>query len=150
MLTDFTFKDTGIAVKIKKVSPMLATDIYAAIPEPTPPMNEVDYGEPKGKVMEPNLSDPAYQRAMVERAVKVNAAWRRVMILRGVVVDGDDWQNEVKEYRAFIREITGGEIDEDNDLIVYVLRLCVGTGEDLDDLINAITRRSQPTQEAIE
>ena len=150
MLTDFVFKDTGIAVKIKKISPMLVADVMASMPEPKPPLNEVDYGEPKGKVLEPNYSDPSYEIQLAEHRQKVNRTWRRVMILRGVVVEGEEWRKDVEEYRAFMREQTGGEIDEPDDFMVYVLRICVGSEEDLSELITAITRRSQPTQEAVQ
>lgn len=149
-LIDFTFRDTGITVKIRKISPMLVTDISESIPMPKPPLNEVDYGEPRGKVQEPNLQDPAYQKALEDRQVQIFKTWRRVMILRGVQVEGEAWKEEVKEYRAFMQEQTGYPLEETNDLVVYVLRLCVGSEEDLGELIEAITRRSQPTREEIE
>ena len=149
-LIDFTFRDTGITVKIRKISPMLATDIGDSIPLPQAPLNEVDYGEPRGKVMEPNLQDPAYQRALLDRQTKIFKTWRRVMILRAVQVEGDAWKEEVSEYRQFMQEATGFPLDEPNDLVVYVLRICVGSEEDLGELIEAITRRSQPTREEIE
>lgn len=148
-LTDFTFRDTGITVKIRKVSPMLLPDIEASIPKPAPPEQEVDYGEPVGKVREKNLSDPAYTAALAERTVKVYQAWRRALIRRGVVLEGDQWQEAVKEYRQFIQAEIGSPLPEQDDHMVYVLSICIGTIEDQDDLINAITRRSQPTPEAI-
>jgi hypothetical protein len=150
MLTDFTFRDTGITVKIKKISPMLAADITEAMPAPQPPLNEVDYGEPKGKVLERNYSDPSYMDALIKHQLKINEVWRRVMILRGVVVEGDDWRKEVEEYRKFIAKQTGAHMTEPEDLVVYVLRICVGSDEDLAEMITAITRRSQPTQESVE
>lgn len=150
MLTDFTFKDTGITVKIQKVSPMLAMDIDAAIPRPEPPLNEVDYGEGRGKVQEPNLQDPAYLKALDERTSQVGLAVIKATILRGVVVEADGWQAKVSDYRQFIQETTGKPLQEQSDLYVYITRLCVGTDEDLTDLVNAITKRSQPTQEEIE
>lgn len=150
MLTDFTFKDTGITVKIRKVSPMLAADVAASMPEPLPPEQEVDYGEPRGKVMERNYSDPGYQAAVAAHQKKIFSALQRVIILRAVIVEGDDWKEEVKEYRDFIKKMTGVPLDEPDDLVVYVLRVCVGSEDDLTDLLSAITRRSQPTQEAIE
>jgi hypothetical protein len=150
MQTDFTFPDTGITVKIRKVSPMILADINAAFPEPKPPENEVDYGEPLGKVMERNYSDPSYKVALQERNAKVFQALQRTMILRGVEVEGDAWKKEVEDYREFMQKETGTPLEETNDLVVYVLRLCVGSQEDLTDLISAITTRSQPTQEAVE
>lgn len=150
MLYDFTFQDSGKKIQIRKISPMLAADVAASIPEPQPPMNEVDYGAPRGKVMEPNLSDPTYTQALKARQEKVFQALQRVMITRAVVLDGDEWKQEVADYRAFIQQETGSPLVEQNDLLVYVLRVCVGSQEDLADLLTAITTRSQPTQEEIE
>lgn len=150
MLTDFTFKDTGISIKIRKVSPMLAADVAASIPEPLPPEQEVDYGEPRGKVMERNFSDPAYQADLATHRQKIFQALQRVIILRAVVVEGEEWKKDVQEYRDFILQATGKPLDEPEDLIVYVLRVCVGSEDDLTDLLTTITHRSQPTQEAIE
>jgi len=150
MLTDFTFKDTGITVKIKKISPMLAADVSAAMPEPLPPEQEVDYGEPKGKVMERNYGDPTYAQAMKEYERKASALVQKVIINRAVVVEGEDWKKEVKEYRDFIFSNTGAQLEEKDDLLVYVLRICVGSNDDMNDLVDAIIKRSQPTQEAIE
>lgn len=147
---DFTFRDTGITVKIRKISPMLVTDITESIPEPKPPLNEVDYGEPRGKVLEPNLQDPSYKMALQEHQHKIFLAWRRAMILRSVIIEGEDWKQDVQDYREFIKEQTGFPLDEPNDLVVYVLRICVGSEEDLGEMIQAITRRSQPTPEEIE
>lgn len=149
-LTDFVFTDTGISVKIRKVSPMLVADIEASIPHPQPPEQIVDYGEPKGKVKEKNLSDPVYLAAMNERVTLVYQAWRTALIRRGVVLEGEDWKQEVAEYRQFIQDQTGHPLDEPDDRLVYILRICIGTIEDQDELINAITRRSQPTEAAIE
>jgi hypothetical protein len=148
MLTDFTFKDTGITVKIKKVSPMLAADISASMPAPEPPYNLVDYGD--GKIKEENRQDPNFLSAVMEYQHKVFLLWRRMMILRAVVVEGEEWRAEVEEYRAFILRHTGKSVEEPEDLVVYVLGICLGSEEDLEELISAITRRSQPTREAVE
>lgn len=150
MLTEHVFKDTGIKVKIRKASPMLGADVRASIPVPKPPMNEVDYGEPRGKVLEENKADPAYQQALLDYEYKVYRVWRRALLLHSVIVEGEEWRQEVQKYRDFIQEQTGAPLDEPEDLVVYVLRICVGSEEDLQELIDAITRRSQPTQEAID
>lgn len=150
LLYDHTFRDTGITVKIRKVSPLLITDIDDAMPKPEPPMQEVDYGEPRGKVQEPNLSEPGYLRQLDERRGRVWRAWRRAVILRGVVPEGDDWKGEVEAYRALVAQEAGSPLDEEEDWLVYVLRICVGSMEDLNELIQDITNRSGPTEEAIE
>lgn len=107
LLTYFTFKDSGKTVKIRKVSPYLWADIDATIPMPAAPEQEVDYGEPRGRVMEKNLSDPAYQAALASRAVEVSQAWRKGLIKWGVVLEDDTWKDSVAEYRALILSTTG-------------------------------------------
>ena len=149
-LTPFTFRDTGITVMVKKISPMIMTDVNNAMPPPEAPVQEVDYGEPRGKVKEKNLSDPEYLKILAEHNQKVFKAIQRVMILRGVVVNGTNWKKEVQEYREFMLETTGKPIDEPNDLIVYIMRLCVGTEQDLEDFVEAVTRRAQPTDMEVE
>lgn len=150
LLTDYTFKDTGIQVKIRKISPLMASDVARAIPEPIPPENEVDYGEGKGRVRERNYSDPNYLAAMADYRRHVSEVIQRVMILRSVYVTGEDWKAEVAEYRDFMKQQTGSELEEKEDLVIYVLRICVGTQEDLEELIESITKRSQPTEELVE
>ena len=148
MLTEHIFKDTGKSVKIRKVSPMVAVDIEKSIPRPKPPMNTVDYGN--GPVQEANYSDPGYMNALEERQAEVGFASLRATIMRGVVVEGDEWKDEVLEYRKFIFETTEKELEEKSDLIVYIMRICMGTQEDMNDLLLAISTRSQPTQEVID
>jgi hypothetical protein len=150
LISEFTFKDTGITVKIRKVSPMLAADVNASMPDPLPPEQEVDYGEPRGKVMERNYGDPQYADDLAKHRQKVFQALQRVMVKRAVIVEGAEWLEAVKEYRGFILQETGAPLDEPDDLLVYVMRVCVGTQEDMMELLEAITKRSQPTQEAIE
>ena len=147
-LFDFTFKDTGKSVKIRKVSPMVALDVDRTFPRPEPPMNKVNYGE--GEILEANLTDPKYLSLMIERNSKVNDEVTRVVILRGVVLEGDEWKAEVEEYKKFILETTGKELEENLDAYIYIMRVCVGTQADLNDLLFEITQRSQPTEVAVQ
>ena len=67
-LNPFTFKDTGITVQIRKVSPLLIMEVQKAMPVPKPPMQEVVYGDPDDpgakKVQEPNETHPDYLAAI--------------------------------------------------------------------------------------
>ena len=146
---EYLFRDTGITVKIRKVSPMVSAEVARAMPDPEPPLQEVDYGEPKGKVFEKNYADPSYQVILAEHKQKIFEKLQRTMILRAVEVEGEDWKEEVAEYRAFMQD-AGVEVKEPNDLIVYIMHICVGTKEDLEDLIEAITSRSQPTEKEVD
>lgn len=149
-LVDFTFTDSGKSVKVRKISPMLATDVAAAIPEPEPPAQEVDYGGSRGTVMEKNYSDPGYLAEKAEWQKKVVMAVQRVMLLKAIVPVEEDWREQVAEYREFIERYTEKPLAETEDIVVYALRILVGSEEDLADLIRVITKRSQPTQEAVQ
>jgi hypothetical protein len=152
MLTpvEFTFRDTGIRVKLHKISPMLAADVASAFPEPLPPEQPVDYGEPRGKVMERNYSDPEYLNIKKENNTKIFKALQRVYIIRAVEPIEEDWKAKAKEYRDFIEKHTGVPLDEKDDLVVYVLRVCVGSEQDLSELLESITSRSQPTEKVVQ
>ena len=150
-LTDFTFSDTGITVKLQKVSPYLANDIADSNPPPEPPLVEVDYGQPRGKVKEKNWQSPEYIKLVNEHDSKVNDIYNRLLVLRGVVeIEDENWQEKVKEYRKLIKEETGNDVVEKSDKLVYILRIALGTMDDFHDLMKAITRRSYPTAEAVE
>jgi len=148
-LIPFTFKDTGKTVLIRKVSPMLVFQLSQDFPPPAPPMVEVTYGEAE-KVMEPNPADPAFAEALRDYHRDFNLKTQRMMIKRGVsLVFDDDMKAEVAEMREFYRNEFGKEIGVD-DHMIYVTMICVGTDSDLEELLNAITRRSQPTEAAVD
>ena len=144
---DYTFSDTGIAIQYRKISPMLATDVAAALPAPKPPEQEVDYGEGRGKVKEKNYTDPEYLQRVQEYNQRIFVALQRVMILRAVRPLEEDWEEQVTQYREFLKKHTGEPLDEPEDLVVYVLRICVGSEEDLTDFLQVLMKRSQPTVE---
>ena len=120
----------------------MAADIQASIPAPEPPKNLVDYGEPKGQVWEENRQDPEFILANNKRMRHVLEVLQRATILRGVVVEGEEWKEEVKEYRDFILHHTGKPVEEPEDLVVYVLRICVGTDDGDTGLEGGVRARS--------
>lgn len=147
-LTPFTFVDTGETVLIRKVSPMLVFQLSQDFPPPAAPLVEVDYGE-AGKEMEPNPSDPAHLDALRQYNQDFNLKVQRLMIKRGVVVNWDDEKRrKVTELRDFYRDEYGKELPKD-DHMVYVTMVCVGTEQDLEELLTRINRRSQPSEVAI-
>jgi hypothetical protein len=145
-LTPFTFKDTGISVKIRKVSPLLINELYKLYPAPKPPLQEVDYGDGK-KVMEPNEAHPDHVQALADHNVQIYEQMKKLLVKRGVVCEVD--KEAVDELRQFWNEEYGKEL-EGTDLEVYVFYICAGSDVDIDDLMTVITRRSQPTKEAKE
>lgn len=142
-LATFTF-DTGITVHIRKVSPLLIREVSRAFPAPEPPLNRVDYGDGVIK-QEPNPADPDHITALGIYQIEIEQRVRRLMIKLGVEVDID--YDVLAVYRAAMAE-AGAALDTD-DKVAYVTGVCVGTAEDYQDLVKAITRRSQPTEEAV-
>lgn len=142
-------RDTGIELRVRKVSPALMNELRTLYPAPEPPMVEVDYGEGVGKKKEPNEADPGYKQAQLEYRVLILQKSQRLLIERGVVVElGDEQKEEVGVLRAFWLSEHGKELPG-SDKMVYVLYIALGTPEDLTELIEAISRRSQPTEVAI-
>jgi hypothetical protein len=147
-LWPFEFKDTGIVVSIRKVSPLLTVELRKAFPPPAPPMQAVDVaGE---MVEEINFSDPDYIKASEEYAIEFENQMRELLVERGVIIPETNttWKNEVTELREFWRSRYGKELGP-NDKMEFILHIAVGTDMDFMELIRAITTRSQPTEEAI-
>jgi hypothetical protein len=147
-LIPHVIKDTNTNVFIRKVSPFLLNEVSKQFPQPDPPENIVDYGDGK-KVSEPNPSDPEYKLKLNKWNQDVSFATQELMIERGVEIElGEDEKKEVADLRAYWIEKFNKKL-EGGDKFIYVTMIAIGTDKDLEDLLIAITRRSQPTEEAI-
>lgn len=146
-LTEHTF-DSGITVKIAKVSPQLIDDIKVANPPPPPPMVEVPTFDGTGKKLEPNPHDPDYIEAVARHELELDARTYRLYIKRGVITEID--KDALEELRADL-EAAGIPRDkqEPDDHILYVTRIVISTTEDRNDLNYLLTRRNRPTAQAI-
>lgn len=142
-----TFQDTGITVSIRKVSPLLLNELRRRNPEPQPPKNLVDYGDGK-KVLEENRADPDYMAALDKHAQELELKMRMLLIRWGVVYEltAQDLE-QVKQLKEFWQTEYQQEL-EGTDLEVFISYIAIGTVEDLEELTNAIMRRSQPTPAA--
>lgn len=149
-LVPFTFKSTGKTVMIKKVSPFLAMELQNAFPPPEPPTQKVEYDE--GDVREEkNWSHPDYLKQVEAYNLAFSNKVQNLMIKRGVHFEiTEEIRTELEELRKFWQEEYGTELSEKNDKLAYVLYVCAGTQEDTEDMIAAITKRSQPTEVAIQ
>jgi hypothetical protein len=118
-------------------------------PQPEPPTVEVDYGDLGGKKLESNEADPGYIKAQAEYRMMIVLKSQRLLIERGVVVELDDeMKAEVVELRDFWRQEHGKELPG-SDKMVYVLHIALGTPDDLTELVEAVSRRSSPTEVSI-
>ena len=149
-LTPHTFKDTGITVMIRKVSPLLIMDIQKEMPPPKPPMQEVVYGNPDDpgakRVQEPNEAHPDYLAAIDKYNLDLEEKIRRFMVKRGVIFTlTPEQKEEIKELREDWKE----EFDKDismPDKLLYISYIAIGTDSDMEELMDVIMRRSQPTE----
>lgn len=142
----FTFRDTGEVVFVSKVSLFLAREITKNFPPPKPPLNKVMYGTEE--VWEPNESDPEYIEAVRAHDEEVKLILMRLMIKRGVWVQWDDYKaSQVASLRQDALDLKT-ELDPD-DKLAWIMYIAAGTPEDMNELLTAITQRSQPTEGAI-
>lgn len=149
---EFTCKDTGRKLTLGKI-PFTLTDLLykeydRQFPPPDPPTEEVDYGEGQ-KIREPNILHPTYLRLTREHDLKrlewVNERARH--LFTEIAIDCEIDTDEVKRYRESMSKF-GITLDE-NDKYVYVWYICIGTEEGHRELIQAIQKRSQPTEGSI-
>lgn len=147
-LKPYTFKDTGREVCIKKVSPLLVMELQKSFPPPKPPLQKVDYGDGQ-EHWEANPSHPDYLQAMSDYNFAFQERLQRLMVKRGVSLTWtEEMRTEVAELRDFWKTEFEKELDPD-DGMVYVLMICVGSDKDLEELLEAIARRAQPTEGAV-
>jgi hypothetical protein len=162
-LPTFTFKDSGITVQLRKLSPMTQQRLSEAVrreyPPPEPPVTTVEYGDTA--VEEPNEADPTYlaryQRWQQETAKVFNERLLKLVCMDAVEVDLDDAarQQIARKMRSFTR--TGIPWEDDPDLdaeenlrLFYVQHICLGSTEDMREFYQAVTARSQPTEAAVQ
>ncbi len=145
-LTQFTFKDSGVTVYVKKISPTVPMELQRMFPPPKPPLQEVDYGE--GRIVkEPNPAAPSYIEELNKYRVDLESRLRKLMIKLGVSCTPD--MDAVKEFREAWLEATGQELEGD-DKYVYVSYIAIQSESDLNDLLTAILTKSQPTGSEIQ
>jgi hypothetical protein len=149
-LPTFTFSGSGITVHLRKVAPLLLAQVKKSIPAPVPPMNTVNFGD--GPVQQANPADPDYQQALVDHEQRVNEKIMEVLFSLGVDISDEGGRvapalESVERLRMQMREF-GVELHPD-DKLVYILNICLVDTDDIARLRDAIMRKSQPTEDAI-
>lgn len=145
----FTFKDSGETVGIRKVSPLLMIRLRERYPLPRPPVQEVDYGDGHKK-MEANPAHPDYIQALSDYEQMIEQKARRLLIKRGAVIEWTEERREaLAEMRAYWLEAFENDLEPDDD-VAFISYLCVGSDSDLEDFLEVLLKRSQPTEEAVQ
>lgn len=165
-LAQHTFKDSGITVGLRKLSPLSLNEALLAVwrewqadsdpshKEPQPPLAKGVGGE-----LEPNPADPDYIATKKEWHKQLTIAgqtrWLIYAALDAVECDVDTAAVERKR-RA--RRLSGlppydelpDATEEEQNKILYVTQVCIATGDDLNEFIRAVTQRSIPTAEGVQ
>jgi hypothetical protein len=148
------FKDTGIKVKLRKVNPLAMFEAKATRMRngrPKPPTRTITDEGPLQGTEEVMDTDPTYIQSLIDFERKVDEQMLELQIKLSVVeVMDSDWQKEAKEYRQTLEEFGASEGLPESDLALYISRLACGTAEDLQEFINAINVRSQPSAEGVQ
>jgi hypothetical protein len=154
-LPEHTFKDSGITVQLRKIAPTtqtaLALQIQREIPKPAPPVVDTDLGP------EENAADPAYERLLKawerECSIELN---RRLFKLACLECEVEVSKEDVERKQGHFKAI-GLEWDDDprlseeqNARVFYLQHIACATTDDMKEFYEAITRRSQPTEEAVQ
>ena len=165
-LPTHTFRDSGITVRLHKLSPMTSQEIMLQVKremratEPQPPIAEVDYGS--GKILEPHKGHPVYQEKLKEWEAAVNREANERLFhlacLVGVELELDNAALEAIEKRkrylklvAKLEWLDNPDLSEaENNQIFYITHIACASPEDLQEFYQAIAMRSQPTEAAIE
>lgn len=138
----YTFVN-GTTVELERVGPLFALPILQAHPTPTPPLAPGVGGQ-----LEPNPADPDYERILEEHQQKISLLMNDVLLDMGIA------ENTVIDLKAVerVRRIykKAGIDLSDDDRMVYLKYVCVGSEDDLQGVIGAIQAYDQPSEAQIE
>lgn len=150
-----TFKDSGITVGLRKIAPntqaQIALQIQRELPRPSPPIVKTELGE------ESNEADPDYVRVIGEWERECSMLLNRKMFTIAALececeVDMDEVARKQRSFRAakFEWEADADLTEEERAKVFYIEHIACATQEDLREFYAAVTRRSQPTEAAVQ
>lgn len=154
-----TFQDSGITVQIRKISPSLIAAIEQAArrdlddSRPRPPVVETPLGARE------NLADGDYQQALREWTTRVNLEVGHRGLIAAALNVVCEIDAEAVAHARRLAHVTRSAIltdcddelsDEEKNLIVYVLRVCCASTEDLNEFQRAALWRVTPSPEEVD
>ena len=145
----YEFPDTGEVVFVRKVNSTLLIDAMNELEEskPQPRIEELEIAGVMQR--EEQVHDPEYLEAMRQWDLEVKQLFGRMAVLRSVIgIENDHWKTDVEDYRHEMGSI-GVDIQEPNDLILWVYRIASGSNDGIEEFNKFISTRSQPTEDAI-
>ena len=149
---DYTFPETGVTVKVRKVSPFIAVEARAALskdpknPKPEPPKVLIDEPGPLQGTYEENTTDPDYIAALREWENGIQIKITELLIKRTVVEILDEgWQEDVLQYRLDMESIGKTDLPDD-DKYVYIIYLAAAAVGATDLFGKFLTSTVNPTE----
>lgn len=140
----YTFRDSERTIEIQRVPVGMLGQLADEFPAPPVPRVETDYGDGK-KVWEENPTDPDYKAALADWRKTINTQSQKLIAQRALPPLSDAQKDEVKEVRAYWIENFGHDLAL-TDKEIFVYKICAATGEDINEFLEFVTRRSEPTQ----
>lgn len=176
-LPEFTFPDSGITVRVRRIGPWTIDQISQsmrqlrrppAIPTVDVPDQYDDIGNVRSYRKEPNDADPQYKMDVKEYEawVQTAAGYRLldVIVSSCVVINKDDMDlEEIASHRRAL--ILAGPGDDDDAVLaerhrkkveampdeeVFIRCVCMSTNEDMTSLQQFVTSRSMPTAQEVD
>lgn len=144
----YTFRDSERTIEIQRVPVGMLGQLADEFPAPPVPKVETDYGDGK-KVWEENPNDPDYRQALSDWRKTINTQSQKLIAQRALGPLTDSQKAEVAEIRAYWQENFGHDLSL-TDKEIFVYKICAATGEDINEFVEFVTRRSQPTQGGID
>lgn len=135
----FTFAN-GVAVTLERVGPLIAAEIQAEHPAPSPPL-----APGVGGAMEPNPADPLYDSTLAAHTNQLAMLIMDAYFDLGVSDDIEIDETAVARMRSY-QARRGKDITNLTDKVVYIKYVLVTDGNDLPDLLMAIQRYDAPQE----
>lgn len=147
------FEDTGIEVTLRKVNPFLVQEARTSLValKPEPPTREITEDGPLKGTFEVMDTDIDYIKELKAWEDGIDNVIMDMQIKRGVVsIDVENWEQEVTELRAEFATLRIADRLPEDDLVCFITYIACGTPQDLNEFVQAIAVRSQPTKEAVD
>lgn len=138
----FTFR-SGVTVTLERVGPLFALPIRKAFPPPTPPL-----APGVGGLLEPNPSDPDYERDLAAYQQELGTRVQMAMLDAGIADDLEVDAAAVARVRRMAAK-HGGAIEETDDRLVYIMYCLLSDTDDVARFNAALATYGHVTEEDV-
>lgn len=147
---EYTFPDTGETIRYRKVNLSMRLDAQSSM-EGSKPEPPVEVMRVAGQEQEfANKDDPQYVQALQKWTNGVDDLFAKMALKYAIIyIENENWQDDVKEYRASMKEV-GAAVTEKDDLLLWLNRIASGSQEGLNDFTFELMRRSRPSADEVQ